>query len=88
MKVHIDRCQALTLGELTKLIEPRPHINSVRRWARKGCRGSKLRTWFVGGRLCSSLEAWDEFSASLNNHAPTTSESHIDAERKLQRMGI
>jgi len=79
--------QSLTIVELAKTITPRPHVNTLRRWATRGIRGARLRTWLVGGRRCSSLRAWEEFSACLNG-APASAVAHLEAEAELDRLGV
>ena len=35
----------------------KPHIATLRRWAKTGCRGHRLETVFVGNRLMTSRQA-------------------------------
>lgn len=47
---------------------PRPdgapiHYSTVFRWKTHGCRGRKLETYLVGGRIYTSLEALTRFLA-------------------------
>jgi hypothetical protein len=43
-----------------------PHLNTIRRWAKRGVRGVRLRSWLVGGRRFTSPEAITEFIRALN----------------------
>lgn len=50
----------------------RVHISTVWRWASKGVRGQKLKTWRVGGTTCTTDEAILEFiSATSGSSRPT-----------------
>ena len=43
----------------------RPHVSTIWRWARKGCRGVKLETVRLGGRFLTSIEALERFGKAL-----------------------
>jgi hypothetical protein len=69
---------------------------TVWRWANHGVRGPdgrvvKLRTFRVGGRTCTSVEALQEFLAALNSEpapAPVAEPDQEQAEDELDRLGI
>jgi hypothetical protein len=61
---------------LTKVpdhIVGRPHVNTVRRWAGRGVRGVRLRTWLVGGRRYTSAQAIAQFIRDLTVMTASTS---------------
>ena len=39
------------------------HVNTLHRWAHKGCRGVVLETVMIGGTRCTSVEALRRFTA-------------------------
>lgn len=39
----------------------RPNRSTIFRWKTRGCRGRKLRTYRIGGRVCTTVEALLEF---------------------------
>ncbi|HBE67300.1 MAG TPA: hypothetical protein DDW52_04045 [Planctomycetaceae bacterium] len=39
----------------------RPHPSTCWRWATKGCKGTRLQTFMVGGRRLTTVEAVREF---------------------------
>ena len=83
----------LTLVEATKLFPSKPHINSLRRWSRKGLCGVKLRTFRSGRRICTSREAVEEFISKVSGQfdgsdQQPVSGSHQAAERELDSMGV
>jgi hypothetical protein len=57
----------------------KPHVATLRRWAKTGCRGHKLETTLLGNRLMTSRQATVRFLAALNGgeavpsqHTPDT----------------
>jgi hypothetical protein len=69
----------------------KPHIATLRRWAKNGCRGHKLETAFLGNRLMTTHQAVFRFLAAINGRpvptilAPTTSAAE-KAGRELTRL--
>jgi hypothetical protein len=61
--------QVFTFAELAKRLprvgEKRIHVSTLHRWCRKGVRGVCLEFRMLGGRIVTSLEAVDRFSATL-----------------------
>jgi uncharacterized protein DUF1580 len=49
--------EMVTLTAAAKLIPGRPHISTIWRWRKQGCRGIRLETAVVGGRPYTSREA-------------------------------
>ena len=39
----------------------KPNRSTVFRWKTRGCRGKRLHTFRIGGRVCTSIEALMEF---------------------------
>ena len=59
----------------------KPHVATLRRWARQGCRGHRLETAFLGNRLMTSRPAVARFLAALNGQpAPLPTEANAAAE--------
>src|SRR5688572_16010703 len=44
----------------------KPHVGTIRRWAKDGTRGHKLETTFLGNRLMTSRQALARFLAAIN----------------------
>ncbi len=44
----------------------KPHIATLRRWAKHGCRGFRLETLYLGGRLMTTRPAIARFLAAIN----------------------
>jgi hypothetical protein len=44
----------------------KPHVATLRRWAKTGCRGHRLETTFLGHRMMTSKQAAARFLAALN----------------------
>jgi len=69
MSSLIETEEVMTLTELAaklpKLNGRRPHVASLWRWARRGSRGVKLESVWIGGRLVSSLPAFVRFTERL-----------------------
>ena len=92
-----DQKEPITLQEAAKRMPNRPCLNSVRRWARRGINGYRLRTWRVGRNRMTSAEALEEFianvSGTVRSHcdplpdAPA-SDAHLKAENQLDAMGV
>jgi Protein of unknown function (DUF1580) len=57
---------AFPLTEAPGHFTTHPSMNTLRRWAGRGVRGVRLRTWLVGGRRHTSARAITEFLARLN----------------------
>ena len=74
----------------------RPHVSTLYRWSRHGCRGVVLETIQFGGTLCTSLEAIQRFANRLTAAAdPRTSASDCvrmpstdNAARELAQAGF
>jgi hypothetical protein len=49
----------------------KPHIATLRRWAKSGCRGHRLETTFLGNRLMTSHQATARFLAAINGRPAT-----------------
>lgn len=65
----------------------KPHIATLRRWAKTGCRGVKLETVYLGGRLMTSRPAIARFLAAINGGiAATPTETPSAAERAGQEL--
>jgi hypothetical protein len=54
------------LTEAGEHIVGHPSVNTIRRWAGRGVRGVRLRTWLIGGRRYTSVEAVAQFVAALS----------------------
>jgi hypothetical protein len=61
----------ITLVEAAKFLPGRGksghiHVNALRRWSKKGFRGIKLRTIYVGVLLCTTRRWLDQFIKEIN----------------------
>jgi len=74
-----------TFAELTRKLPSfngkRIHVSTLHRWCQRGVRGVRLEHRRLGGRMVTSLEAVDRFSARL---AETVDEPVRDAEPTVQ----
>lgn len=69
----------------------RPHIATLRRWAKNGCRGHKLEVTFLGNRMMTSRQAAERFLAAINGQpAPTqtTTSAAVRAGEQLAKAGL
>ena len=57
----------------------RVHKSTVWRWASRGVRGHKLKTWRVGGTTCTTQAAIDEFISLTSERTPSP--------RRCRRLG-
>lgn len=61
----------------------RPNRSTVFRWKTRGCRGKKLKTFHVGGRVCTTVESLLEFfaddAAELANAATVPTDAAVDS---------
>ena len=48
----------------------KPHVATLRRWAKLGSRGHRLETAYLGHRLLTSRQAIARFLAAINGAAP------------------
>gem|GEM_PF-3624684 len=88
----------ISLIESVSLFPTRPHVNTIRRWAARGCNGVVLRTVKWGKRRMTRPEWISEFVYATicatddiyrdSQPAPATSTSHQRAESKLDAMGV
>jgi hypothetical protein len=47
-----------------KVIGKRPHVQTVRRWVKKGCRGIRLKAMFVNGAYLTTIKEVEAFVRS------------------------
>lgn len=75
----------------------KPHVATLFRWAKTGCRGVRLETIRVGGTTCTSTEAINRFCERLTERPrigsprPTPTGQRKAAERasrELDAIGI
>ena len=60
----------IALADVPKLL-PRPvHVGTVRRWARRGMAGRKLRSIRVGGRAYTTARCVSDFLRAVNGGRP------------------
>jgi hypothetical protein len=82
----------LSMREAAKRLPTRPHISTVIRWAERGCRGIRLKTWLIGGVRVTSEQALSEFLSGLNGErveiTRATAERLNAAEKALDEAGI
>ena len=61
--MNLSECLPI-LQAVETVIGHRPHIQSVRRWIKKGVRGVRLQASFVAGKYLTSESAVREFIAA------------------------
>lgn len=77
----------------------RPHLSTAHRWCQRGVGGTKLKSWKIGGRRMTTVEAVREFveattsasdpSAAQSPVTPKqTSKAHEAAMRELREQGL
>jgi hypothetical protein len=71
MKRRVLTETLISLEEARRSIPWPVSILSVARWARTGCRGVKLESARVGGRIVTSREALERFLEGLNREEPS-----------------
>lgn len=83
---------ALTMAEAARRIPTRPHIATIRRWARKGVYGVRLKTFRAGRREFvteADLERFlRECSVAQDESLAEASDSHREAEQALDALGV
>jgi hypothetical protein len=70
--MNLSECLPI-LQAVETVIGHRPHIQSVRRWIKKGVRGVRLQASFVAGKYLTSESAVREFIAA-------TTEARLEVE--------
>lgn len=79
---------AITLSQAVDLVPRRPHVATVWRWATRGVRGIKLRTWLSGGTRVTTPAALEEFLQRLNADLPADEgEAAADLARRAKEAG-
>ena len=81
---------AAAAGDCKDASGRKPHLATLRRWAKHGCRGHRLETVFLGNRLMTSHQAMRRFLAAINGgpilpSTATTSEAER-AGRELDSL--
>jgi len=64
----------LSLSEAAHSLPHNPHISTIWRWCKKGCRGTHLEFLRLGGRIFTSAEALRRFGSAMaeSDGAPVT----------------
>jgi hypothetical protein len=79
---------ALSLPQAAHLFNPVPHVATLHRWATKGTRGVKLRTWLAGGKRVTTPAAIERFLLDLNSdREPDAAESTAEQARRAAEAG-
>ena len=93
----MTRCQysekQFPVIEIPNRVPPRNgkklHPSTAIRWAVKGARGRKLRSWFVGGVRFTDEEALAEFLGPQNPSVKAARETQLNQiEVSLSRQGL
>jgi hypothetical protein len=68
-------------------------LTTVFRWALRGCKGTRLETWLIGGQRFTSRAAVDRFIAAINESKVGLSSDvhrrhHQIVEATLEREGL
>jgi len=93
-----NHCQPL-VDAIAAATGHRPHLSTALRWCQRGVGSIKLKSWKIGGRRMTTVEAVREFielttAASDQSAAPTstqttpTSKAHEAAMRALREHGL
>lgn len=79
--------QFLTLAQASELLPGNPHPATIRRWARKGLHGGRVRLELspVGGRIFVTAEALERFSKELAKPAPPEPKRLTVAQQRKAR---
>ena len=96
LKKQILPSKGMPLSKVPEWVEKRagfrPTRSTVFRWRTRGCRGRKLSTFRVGGRVCTTEEALLEFFKDDESDNPpmvaaggcsamqTATDAYLDAE--------
>lgn len=68
-----------------KVIRRRPHVQSIRRWIKKGVRGIRLEASFVNGQYLTSTSAVQEFiDATTEARLQVTEAPKIDIPKPVK----
>jgi|GEM_PF-5623476 len=65
----------------------KPHIATLRRWAKYGCRGHKLETAFLGNRLMTTHQAVARFLAAINGRPAPVPIAPASATSSAEQAG-
>ena len=63
----------------------KPHIATLRRWAKNGCRGHRLEVTFLGNRLMTTRRAAARFLAAINGKPVPVQATATSAAEKAGR---
>jgi hypothetical protein len=64
----------------------KPHLATLRRWSKRGCRGHRLQAIFLGSRLMTSKQAIARFLAAINSLEVPTQNTTSRAEQAGLRL--
>lgn len=78
---------------ITKAVERvtgrRPHVQTVRRWVKKGCRGVRLSALFVNGSYLTTIQAVEEFfRATTEARLESVEAPRVDAIEPAKPAGV
>jgi len=65
MVIKFGNENLLTLAQVARLLPGHPHVATIFRWCRYGCRNIRLEYVRMGRRMLTSKEALERFSAAL-----------------------
>ena len=65
MAINFGTANILTLAEAARLVPGRPHVATIFRWCRYGCRGVRLDYSRMGRRMLTTREALERFGNAL-----------------------
>ncbi len=63
----------------------RPHPTTCWRWTKKGCGGTKLQTWVVGGRRVTTIDAVQLFVSARTEATAEIAEPATAITDKLRK---
>jgi len=67
----------------------RPHVQTVRRWVKKGCRGVRLSALFVNGSYLTTIQAVEEFfRATTEARLESVEAPRVDAIEPVKPAGV
>ncbi|MCA9179419.1 MAG: DUF1580 domain-containing protein [Planctomycetales bacterium] len=68
--------ETIPISQLPILLPSRPHISTVWRWIKRGCRGVHLETILIGGKHFTSKEALKRFVDATSRDGGVVDSGH------------
>ena len=92
MEIDLNREQIISFAELAKSLPGRPsrkpiHLSTIHRWRKNGLRGVHLECVRIGGRWCTSREAFSRFCRRLTalEESPAATQVPRDQPKRTRK---